>query len=182
MNETQKGEFAFDVPPKIKQGKQERVEVRIAKDTGQAIEDILRVNLRPTAQVEQIQVAPFMIVRLKGVKDSSFEVVPLTDERQAVGGSGYTTWAWSVIPQESGQQTLYLTVGTRFKLPNQTEESKFAPLYQRSITVDVDRIYATKRFISVNWQVLTVSILVPLIAYAWQHRWKRRSKGTELLP
>ena len=74
------------------------------------------------------------------------------------------------MPLEAGQQNLYLSVGTRFKLPRNSEETEFEPLYVRSINVQMDRMYQTKRFLSTNWQQLIVAPLVPLVVLLWQHR------------
>jgi hypothetical protein len=177
----QGGKLAFDVPPTMRQGKQERVEVRIARGVTHDVEQLLKGKMRATAQVEDIQVSPFMIVELNDASTSTFKIVPLTQDRQSVAGDGYTNWVWIVTPLESGQQTLYLSVGTRFKLPGSTEETRFVPIYEKNISVQVDRIYETKHFLSGNWQWLTATLIIPLIGFIWQHRKKKR-KGTELLP
>jgi len=85
--------------------------------------------------------------------------------RQLVAGDGYTVWAWSLVPLKSGQQTLYLSVGTRFNLPNNNEETQFTPLYEKSIGVQVDRIYETRHFVSSNWQWLTATLIIPLVGF-----------------
>ena len=165
----------------MKQGKQERVEVRIARGVTVDVEQLLRQKMHMTAQVEEIQVAPFMIVELNDADGSIFKITPLTQDRQSVAGDGYTKWVWIVTPLESGQQTLYLSVGTRFKLPNSNEETRFTPIYERNISVQVDRMYETKHFLSGNWQWLTVTLIIPLIGFIWHNRKKKR-KETELLP
>ena len=158
----------------MKQGKQERVEVRIARGVTLDVEQLLREKMHTTAQVEDIQVAPFMIVELNDADGSVFKITPLTQDRQSVAGDGYTKWVWIVTPLESGQQTLYLSIGTRFKLPNSTEETRFTPIYEKNISVQVDRMYETKHFLSGNWQWLTVTLIIPLVGFIW-HNWKRRS-------
>jgi len=177
----QKGKLAFDVPPTMKQGKQERVEVRIARGVTLDVEQLLKQKMHMTAQVEDIQVAPFMIVELNDADGSIFKITPLTQDRESVAGDGYTEWVWIVTPLESGQQTLYLSVGTRFKLPNSNEETQFTPIYERNISVQVDRMYETKHFVSGNWQWLTVTLIIPLLGFIWHNRKKKR-KETELLP
>jgi hypothetical protein len=177
----QQGKLAFDVPPKMKQGKQERVEVRIARGITLDVEQLLKQKMHITAQVEDIQVAPFMIVELNDADGSIFRITPLTQDRQSVAGDGYTKWVWIVTPLESGQQTLYLSVGTRFKLPNSNEETRFTPIYEKNISVQVDRMYETKHFLSGNWQWLTVTLIIPLVGFIWHNRKKKR-KETELLP
>ena len=177
----QKGKLAFDVPPTMTQGKQERAEVRIARGDNKGAEQNLKDKMRTTAQVEDIEVASFMIVKLHDADGSTFEITPLTEDRQSVAGDVYSKWAWIVTPLRSGQQTLYLSVGTRFKLPNSNEETRFVPIYEKKISVQVDRIYETKHFLSGNWQWLTATLVIPLIGFIW-HRRKKKGKETELLP
>jgi hypothetical protein len=177
----QQGKLAFDVPPTMREGQQERVEVRIASGVTHDIEQLLKDKMRTTAQVEDIQVAPFMIVELNDADGSTFKIVPLTQDRQSVAGDGYTNWVWIVTPLEPGPQILYLSVGTRFKLPNSNEETRFTPIYEKKISVQVDRMYETKHFLSGNWQWLTATLIIPLIGFIW-HRRKRKRKETELLP
>lgn len=117
------GKIAYDVPPEMRQGKQEKIEVRISRSASQDVATTIRERMRSSAQVEGIQVAPFMMVQLRDADGSTFKIVPLTEEKQAVGGEDYTAWSWSVTPLLSGQQILYMSVGTRFKLPNSVEEN-----------------------------------------------------------
>jgi len=181
VHNLQAGKIAFDVPPTMREGKQEQVEVRIARDVTADVERLLKEKMRSTTQVDDIKVAPFMIVELNDADGSTFKIVPLTQDRQPVAGDGYTKWVWVVTPLQSGQQTLYLSVGTRFKLPNSTEEARFTPVYDKTIAVQVDRMYETKHFLSGNWQWLTVTLLIPLIGFIWHHR-KKKPKETVFLP
>jgi hypothetical protein len=177
----QAGKIAFDVPPTMREGKQEQVEVRIARGVTADVEQLLKEKMRSTAQVDDIKVAPFMIVELNDADGSTFKIVPLTQDRQSVASDDYTKWVWVVTPLQSGQQTLYLSVGTRFKLPNSTEEARFTPIYDKAIAVQVDRMYETKHFLSGNWQWITVTLLIPLIGFIWHHR-KKKPKETVFLP
>jgi len=156
------------------------VEVRITRNVSQDMLKLLKDKMRESAQVDDIQVAPFMIVQLHDPEVSAFRITPLTQDSQAVVGDGYTPWDWSIVPLESGHHSLYLSVGTRFKLPN-GEETKFEPVYQKDVSVDVDRVYETKQFVSGNWQWLTATLLLPLIGFMWHH-WKRKPKQTVLMP
>jgi hypothetical protein len=181
VNRLKEGRIAFDVPREMKEQKQERVEVRIARGVTVEVEQRLKEKMRSTAQVEEIKVADFMIVELKDADGSTFTITPLTQDRQSVAGHGYTNWVWIVTPLRSGQQSLYLSVGTRFQLPYGHEEVRFVPIYQKDIIVRVDRIYETKHFLFSNWQWLSTTLAIPIIVFLWQHRRKRR-RGTTLLP
>ncbi len=176
----QQGKLAYDVPSKMMEGRQEQIEVRITRGIALDVENLLKQKLRGSAQVESIQVAPFMTVELHDADGSTFKIVPLTQDRQPVAGDGYTRWAWIVTPLQSGPQTLFLSVGTRFKLPNHDEETRFKPVYEKNITVQVDHMFEAKHFLSTNWQWLTATLIIPLVGFLW-HR-KKTPKQTELLP
>lgn len=162
-----KGQIAFDVPSQMTEGRTENVQVRIAKGLKQRITNSLKKNLRGTAQVDRIDVVPFMVVKLEG-EPSAFSITPLTEEKQMVTASGFNTWAWNVRPTESGLQTLYLSVGTRFKLLGKDEETKFLPIYSRPINVQIDRIYEGQQFVFGNWKWLIATLLIPLGGLIWR--------------
>src|SRR5690242_387778 len=123
----------------------------------------LREHLRSSVNVDELQVTSYMIVQLHDATGGgTFQIASLTEDKQLLVGDGYATWAWSVTPLESGQQTLYLSVGTRFKITNDSSEIEFQPLYERKVNVDVDHIYGAKRLLSTNWQWLIATLLVPL--------------------
>jgi hypothetical protein len=175
----QKGGIAYHVSPKMRQGKEEKVQVRITKDVNEKMLTLIKHNLRSTVNASELKVDPYMIVQLHDASNgNTFQIVPLVADKQSLVGNGYSTWAWSVMPLEAGQQKLYLSVGTRFRLPMNSEETEFEPLYVRSINVQMDRIYQTKRFLSTNWQPLIVALLVPLVVLLWQHR-KRKLQRTD---
>ena len=178
----QKEGIAYRVPPNMRQGKEEKVQVRITKNVNEKMLTMIKHNLRSTVNVAELKVVPYTIVQLHDASNGNMlQIASLTPEKQSLVGNGYATWAWSVMPLESGQQTLYLSVGTRFKMPQNSEETEFEPLYVRSINVQIDRMYQTKRFVSTNWQWLITTLLVPLVGLLWQH-WKRKPQQKELLP
>jgi hypothetical protein len=105
------GQIASDVANKMKEAKPEKVEVRIIRGVDQAITQFLKDGLSGQMKVDEIQVAPFMIVHLDAAEKSAFEITPLTQDRQLVSGEGYTTWAWTVKPLEAGKHTLVSNSG-----------------------------------------------------------------------
>ena len=178
----EKGAIACHAPPKMRQGKEEKIQVRITKNVSLKMLTMIRRNLRSTVNVAELNVVPYMIVQLHDASNGNIlQIAPLTPDKQSLVGNGYATWAWSVMPLESGQQTLYLSVGTRFKIPKDSEETEFEPLFVRSINVQMDRMYQTKRFVSTNRQWLIATLLVSLVRLSWQH-WKRKPQRRELVP
>jgi hypothetical protein len=161
------GEIAFDVPTMMIQGKPEKAEVRITRGASDEITRLLKKDMR-APEVAMIQVTPFMIVQLRAVYDSIFAITPLTQDKQVVGDHDYTPWGWSVTPLDWGPQSLYLCVGTRFKLTGGQEETRFAPLYERTIVIKVDHAWQAKRFLSGNWKWLSTTVVFPLLVLIWR--------------
>lgn len=184
INNLKQGSLAFDVPPEMEQGKPERIEVRISGSPVDSIEKQLKDNLRDTTEVDRIAVAPYMTVVLNPNEENTFFVKPLTQDKQYLNTSGFTTWAWEVTPLDYGNHDLILSVGTRLKLPGREEETQFVPLYEKKVDVKIDRVYQSERFISEHWEKLTwiaATIAIPIIGYLWVNR-KKNPTGTVLKP
>ena len=161
------GQILFNPPQEMKVGVKERVEVRIAK----TITDDLSSGLRGRGvpQIEEIKVGTFMKVRLTG---DNFDIEPLGHEEQLVAGEGFTQWDWDVIPLKSGIQLLLLIVTVRIKIPDDGEETKDYPVFERQIRVKVNRIYTIKKFIEKHWKwIITTIISSGIIAWIVKNWW-----------
>lgn len=117
-------------------------------------------------------------------EETTFFVKPLTQDKQYLNTTGFTTWAWEVTPLDYGNHDLILSVGTRLKLPGREEETQFVPLYEKKVSVKIDRVYQSERFVSEHWERLTWAagaVVIPLIGYLWVNR-KKNPTGTQLEP
>ena len=151
------GKILFNPPRKMKVGLKERVEVRIAK----TIEEDLTAGLRGrgVVEIEGIQVATFMKVRLKG---DNFDIKTLSHEEQIITEKGFTHWAWDVTPLKSGILDLLLTVTVRIKIPNYADEKKDIDIFKRQIKVKVNPPYAIRKFIENYWKWIITAVLIPM--------------------
>jgi hypothetical protein len=167
MRDKMPGRVLFDPPAAMKQGKKERVTVRISKN---ALED-LKKDIPPdrNTTIDELDVLPFMTVKLSG--GDAFEVDSLEKkEDQFVGADRFTDWNYEITPLKSGEQELDLSVGTRIKLPMGGEEVRFYPLYERKVRVTVSLWYSTTHFFGDHWEWIAGTVLIPLLVWAWSNR------------
>jgi hypothetical protein len=161
------GRILFNPSKEMKVGIMERVEVRIAKTISEDLS--ARLRGRGVPQIEEIRVGTFMKVRLTG---NNFDIKSLSHEDQPVTGEGFTQWDWDVVPLKSGNQSLLLSVTVRIKIPNDGEETKDYPVFEREIKVKVNLIYSTKNFIKSYWQWIVSAIIASGIIGWVIRKWK----------
>lgn len=176
------GQIVFAVPENMKQGKSERVEVRISsKQIGPKLTEGLKS--RGTPLVEDIKVAKFMKVVLYGEEDE-FRITkpPDTTEQQIVTERDYAQWEWQVTPLSFGEQTLYLKATAVIPLGQVGEKTIDVPLMEKRINVSVSPLYivssTAKKFDW--WQFLLgggVLFGVPVAIWRYLTRHKRRPIG-----
>lgn len=160
------GRIAFDPPPKMEQGQQQRIAVRISAN---ALEDLTKdMPQDRDISVDKIDVLPFMTVKLSG--DEAFKIRSLQPDNQFVSTDRYSEWDYDVTAVKSGIHDLDLTVGVRLKLKDGGEETRFYPLYTRKIAISVGPWYAVTHFATDHWEWFLTVILVPLIGYWWKTR------------
>jgi hypothetical protein len=153
------GQVAFNLPATMKQGEARTVAVRISTNT---IEDLNR-GLPGVTRSEEIKVAPYMTVMLKGDSEA-FEIIPLTPDEQFISTDTYTQWQFHIRPLKSGIQELDLLIGVRIKKEGSTQESRFYPTFERKVDVTIDRGWVAKRFFTKNWKWIVGTLLLPI---AW---------------
>jgi len=173
LTNTVEGRVAFNVPEKMKQGEGQRVTIRISANSS---EDLSR-NLAnaPPYKTDKIRVAPYMTVKLKGDPEV-FQIVALTPDDQFVAQDTFTQWLFDVKPLESGIQELNLLVGVRVRIGDSAQETRLDLFYERKLTVEVDRVWATMHFFGNNWKWIIGTILLPVIAWIIK---QIRDKGKE---
>lgn len=166
--------IAFNPPSEMRQGAAEVISARI---TFQEIpEEVLIEGLpgRGQPQVERIKVSSVMKVTLIGDKEA-FAIQNLNNEEQAVAGKQFAQWEWKVTPLASGNQELVLRASAVISTPNRPEKNVDIPVLHKTIKVRVDPFYASRRFISNNWQWLWTALVVPIAIAVWKLR-KRGKK------
>ena len=154
------GRILFNPPADMKVGRTERIEVRIAQDEATNLTEGLKGRGAP--DIEPIKVSTFMKARLVG---DSFAITPINEAEQLVAGDTFTEWAWDVTPLRGGDQKLNLIVTVRLQLPSVGEETRDYPVIDRSVHVQVDPVFAARRFVDDNWQWLISVLAIPIAGW-----------------
>jgi hypothetical protein len=165
------GEIVFDIPTEMNQGDVRRAKVRITRSQLESVRQSMQADMGSTPQVENIDVAVYMIATLKPANDSAFLVTLATDEKQQVRDNGFSSWEWNVQALKSGPQQLFLNVGVRSKDGRGGEETSYLPSYEKVIKVSVNRPWAAKHFFHQEWKWIvatTGSIFAFFIGLIWK--------------
>jgi hypothetical protein len=170
------GRIVFNTPNQMQVNDSELVVVRISDD----LRRDLTAGLGANSQTDKIRVGSFLRTSLTG---NNFKTQPESELNQALPKGGVAEWRWIVIPTEPGEQTLYLTVYVRIKLPNQPEEFVLLGTYDRKIEVQVnpkDWLDQNWQWIVENWDKLTVIFGLLLAAIAAGRRLTKRLLKTRI--
>lgn len=177
-NEVQKlreSKIVFNPPPKMRQGQTERIEARIPfEDIGPTLIEGLKGKGVP--QVENIKVGSIMKVVLTGDQDA-FVIQKFSSDEQTVAGKPFAQWEWDVTPLQSGNHSLHLQVTATIYVPGRGEKPYDIPVLHRQIEVEIDAWYASKRFVGENWQWLWTTLVIPVGAWLWNKRRKKRRRA-----
>jgi tetratricopeptide (TPR) repeat protein len=152
----------FNPPEEMQVGVTERVEARIGK--GSTVELSTELKGRGLAQTERIQVGTFMKARLRG---ANFDVKLLSHEEQVVAESDFTQWAWDVTPLKAGSQVLSMLITVRIKLPDDGEEAKDYPVFDKQIKVRVNLQHTIAGLIRRYWQWLASAVIIPVLVWGY---------------
>ena len=156
------GRMLFNPPEEMLVGAPERVEARISKGLTEDLSAGLKGRGR--AQTEEILVGTFMKVQLKG---SNFDIKPQAHEEQVVAENDFTQWAWNVTPLKAGSQLLSLLVTVRIKLPDDGEEAKDYPVFDKQIRVRVNLQHTIEGLIRRYWQWLASAVIIPALVWGY---------------
>jgi hypothetical protein len=148
------GLLAFNPPPEMMQGQQERVEVSIARSA--ELRDAMIVGLRGRGapEFEELGTSSSMTVELRG---SAFEIDSLSATEQLV--APLARWEFDVRPLRFGVRTLTLCICLRIDSPSVRDGRISVPVLEKQIRIQVDVVYGTRRFVTANWQWLIASVI-----------------------
>jgi hypothetical protein len=85
-----------------------------------------------------------------------------------------TVWSFDVKALRAGVRVLRLRVGIRLKAGPRGEETKFYPLFERPVTVEVNPTYSVKVVASKKWEWIASTIIIPLIVFVFSGIWWKR--------
>jgi hypothetical protein len=151
VEEVQPGRLLFNPPDQMRLGETERVEVRLTRtlELDEELREHLRGHGKP--QLEEIDTAPLMAVKLKG---DGFLITAYSDEEQSVFQDRPTTWEFDIRAKERGQQRLVLSVNLRIPVPGQPAEHRSIPVREVTIDVQVGKAALVGHFALHNWRWL----------------------------
>jgi hypothetical protein len=159
-------QIVFNPPTQMRQGKKERIEARISyNDIGDTLIKGLKGRGVPIKQ--SIKVGPIMKVVLEADKDE-FQIAKFSNDEQTVSGRSFAQWEWDVMPIKSGSNDLHLTATISVRIPELGDKYFDLPVIDRTIKVDVDTLFASKKFFETNWQWLSATLLLPFVIWAYK--------------
>ncbi len=167
------GKILFNPPSEMKQGKRERIEARVSfEDIGAALSQDLKGRAAP--QIEPVKVSSIMKVILTGDQDA-FAIEQFGTDEQIIKGRPFAQWSWDVTPLQSGKRSLHLQVTAVVSVAG-NDKTIGIPVIDKRIQVHISPWFASKRFVSNNWQWLWTVIVIPGAGLLWGLRKKRRHK------
>jgi hypothetical protein len=149
------GLLMFNVPAEMIQGKNELVEIRIARSTELHEALITGVLGRGVPVVEPIDTSLYMEVKLSG---PTFDIKSDSLPEQMIIPTP-ASWKFDVKPYRAGNRTITLIVNLRVEAEGVVGGRRSVSVLEKPIDVQVDRAFATRRFITTNWQWLIPTIL-----------------------
>jgi hypothetical protein len=167
LGQLRQGNIAFTVPAEMFFG--EDSEVNLVIDTTTTQKELERLA-GPGAISSTLLVSKVIVTKLIA---PSFEVTPVTPERQALIDGQPTKWQWKLRPTENGKHKVNLSVTAVLKVDGQSVE-RFIVTFERDIFVHVTIKNRLETFWASNWQWLLGTLVLPLAAWLW-HRRRRRA-------
>jgi hypothetical protein len=143
------GHLMFNPPSRMRLGKTERVEVRVARSVNLTQEILKDLRGQGTPQVEATQTAPFMAVTLMG---GAFDISAYSLEEQRVIDGQITTWEYDITANKRGQQRLAVCISLRIPLTDEPWDRVSIPVHEAIIDVEVSATASISRFATANWQ------------------------------
>jgi hypothetical protein len=170
LSELVSGNLAFNTPERMRFHERRTITLIASPAMN---EESLREELRErigggdSISVEALQIAPLMEARLEGAP--GFEVIPLTGGRQPVGRAAPTEWRWDVRANETGTQTLHLTIDAIVTVGGERFPRSLNVL-ARKIEVEITPVQQLGRFVERNWQWVAGTVVIPIGVWWWTNR------------
>lgn len=149
------GLLVFNPPAEMIQGRKELVEVGIARAAD--LRDVLISELRGRGQpqFEEIDTSLYMEVKLSG---PTFEITSHSPSEQLIIPTP-AHWEFNVLPCRAGHQTITLSISMRIEAKGIVGGRRGVSVLEKQIDIRVNVNFATRRFVSNNWQWLVPVVL-----------------------
>ena len=160
LNKLPWGNIAFNNPRTMAYG--ETVVVQLLLSGNRASDEILLLTDEAgEKETYRVQFSNDMEASLVG---SSFEISPITDERQAVSRSGIAEWKWQIKAKELGEQRLYLVLNAHMTV-NDHDMPYVVRTFSRELKVQIVWPQSVKYFLWSYWQWVCTAIALPLVGW-----------------
>jgi hypothetical protein len=150
-----KGLLMFNPPTEMIQGHKERVEVRIARSADLREELISGLRGSGEPQFEEIDTSFYMEVKLAGL---AFEITSYSPPEQIIIPAP-ARWEFDLMPRRAGHQKITLSVNMRVEAKGIVGGRRGVSVLEKQIDIRVNVGFATRRFVSNNWQWLVPAAL-----------------------
>lgn len=118
---------------------------------------------------QKIKITPVMEAKLIDPTNSSFEIIPITDQTQIIEfeDSTYTLWQWRVTPLNGGAKNLILNVNMIVG-----EHTKSIKIYEDKIYVHITNVDRFWLWIKLNWTYLTyaIGLITALLGFLYKEK------------
>lgn len=175
------GQVAFHDSRTMRQGRQEKITVRISPDPDADVTSDWPSDPSGTQDsapvVQSMKVSDVMEVELIALTPDAFVIQPAGKQRQAIVGDE-VDFSWWVLPTRAGRHKLLLRIYVLLQPPGGNPETRVESK-EAEINVEVDRWFGARRFLSSNWQYLAGSPLLLLLIRWLVNRRRNQTRGDE---
>jgi hypothetical protein len=149
------GLLMFNPTTEMIQGQEEKVEVGIGPSTGLREALVSDLHGRGEPQFKEIDTSLYMEVKLSG---SAFEITSPSPPEQLIVPTP-ARWEFDVLPCRAGRQTMTLSVNLRIEAEGVVGGRRGVSVLRKEIHIQVKISYATRRFVTNNWQWLIPAVV-----------------------
>lgn len=163
------GFISYNVPDSMKLGEHYKVTLRITKKpfSEVLITKISKDIINTTTIINKLQMSDVMSAELID-SEGSFIINSLSTEKQIIEGD-YTEWTWDILPNKKGNLNLRMVI--KINIYNDKGEFvKDIPVFERDIYTSSNLYYSIKNFLTLYWQWILSTLILPLIVYIWKKK------------
>jgi hypothetical protein len=182
------GETAYKAPPKEMRWKDSAdIELVLRPSTAKSITELKQEIDEKLGKADEIkEVAPISVSKqMKATLDSkedNFGISSMTGEsEQAITSDSVTTWKWTVVASNRGEDDLFLNLRIGLSTPQGeslgSRPVEGFPVGFEKISVKGTGLQSVADFIGSNWQWLWTAILIPIVAFLWGRRKQSNKNG-----
>lgn len=171
------GNIAFNVPPNMTLDKSEFIVLKLSlSQSPDNLKQILEgEHVAGDIKTDRIKVDDNMQAILTG---DGFQITPVTAESLPISKQSTTEWKWDVRPLRSGVLRLHVVLNALVDVDGTGKRPYPIKSFDHEYRVDVPwqnkPVFA---FVGNNWQWLWTTLIIPVGAWVWNRRRKKKGKA-----